>query len=148
MAYVRYCLYPGQVSGLHRLGNHLVLLIAAGAIIIAEAGLAIGQNILALLILAFCMIWVLVIPIIVYLVMGDRGQRNQKKCTRSYSFGRRTWHNEQLPKGGLCDRGSCWYSIEWKTELNWILMNEWLDKVEEYVKQKTSIRRKQSDPGG
>ena len=49
-----------------------VLLMAAGAIIIEEAGLAIGQNIIALLILAFCMIWVLVIPIIVYLVMGDR----------------------------------------------------------------------------
>jgi threonine/homoserine/homoserine lactone efflux protein len=52
-----------------------VLLMAAGAILIVDAGLAMGQNIIALLILAFCMIWVLVIPIIVYLVMGDRAAK-------------------------------------------------------------------------
>jgi threonine/homoserine/homoserine lactone efflux protein len=52
-----------------------VLLMISGAIMITEAGLAIGQSILALLILAFCMVWMFAVPIIIYVVMGDRAKK-------------------------------------------------------------------------
>lgn len=49
-----------------------VLLTAAGAAYIVEAGLTYAQGIIALLILAFLMMWVMIIPIAIYLVMGDK----------------------------------------------------------------------------
>jgi hypothetical protein len=49
-----------------------VALVLAGVIIIATAEMAAGQNLIAILILALLMIWPILIPVIVFLAMGDR----------------------------------------------------------------------------
>lgn len=41
-------------------------------VIIAEAQLPAGQNLIAILLLAFLMVWTLLIPVMVTLAMGDR----------------------------------------------------------------------------
>ena len=49
-----------------------LLLILAGTSVIAEAALPISQNFISILVLAFFMVWAMFIPIVVYLVMGNR----------------------------------------------------------------------------
>ena len=49
-----------------------ILLILAGASIITEATLPASENFIAILVLALLMVWVMFIPIIVFLVMGKR----------------------------------------------------------------------------
>lgn len=51
-----------------------VLLMLAGATSIAEAQLPTGQTIVALLVLILTVIWVQLLPIIVYVIMGKRSQ--------------------------------------------------------------------------
>ncbi len=51
-----------------------VLLMLAGAGSIADAQLPTGQIVVALLFLVFFMIWPQVLPIVLYIVMGDRAQ--------------------------------------------------------------------------
>jgi len=47
-----------------------IILILAGASIIADANLQASENFIAILVLALLMVWVMFIPIIVFLVMG------------------------------------------------------------------------------
>ncbi|MEA1979065.1 MAG: GAP family protein [Chloroflexota bacterium] len=56
-----------------------VLLMLAGAGSIADAQLSTGQIVVALLCLVFLMIWPQVLPIILYIVMGDRAQAMLEK---------------------------------------------------------------------
>jgi threonine/homoserine/homoserine lactone efflux protein len=49
-----------------------IILILAGASIIADARLPNSKNFIAILVLALLMVWVMFIPIIAYLVMGKR----------------------------------------------------------------------------
>lgn len=49
-----------------------VALVLAGAVIIATAQMPAGQNMIAILILALLMVWTLLIPVVVFLAMGDR----------------------------------------------------------------------------
>ena len=49
-----------------------LLLILAGAAIISEASLPISESFIAILVLALLMVWVMIIPVIVFLVMGKR----------------------------------------------------------------------------
>jgi hypothetical protein len=50
----------------------LLLLILAGASIIADASLPPSENFVSILVLALLMVWVMFIPIIVFLAMGKR----------------------------------------------------------------------------
>jgi len=52
-----------------------VLLVAAGVSIMMESELSSIQSIVLLLILAFCLVWSLLLPIIIYVLMGDRGSQ-------------------------------------------------------------------------
>ncbi len=47
-----------------------ILLILAGASIISEATLPLSESFIAVLILALLMVWVMIVPVIVFLVMG------------------------------------------------------------------------------
>ena len=47
-------------------------LILAGVMIIATAQMPAGQNLIAILILALLMVWPMLIPVVVFLAMGDR----------------------------------------------------------------------------
>jgi hypothetical protein len=49
-----------------------VALILAGVVIIATAQMPAGQNLIAILLLALLMVWPMLIPVIVFLAMGDR----------------------------------------------------------------------------
>jgi threonine/homoserine/homoserine lactone efflux protein len=49
-----------------------IILILAGASIITDANLPASENFIATLVLALLMVWVMLIPIIVFLVMGKR----------------------------------------------------------------------------
>jgi hypothetical protein len=49
-----------------------IILILAGASIITDANLPASENFIATLVLALLMVWVMFIPIIVFLVMGER----------------------------------------------------------------------------
>jgi hypothetical protein len=49
-----------------------VALVLAGVVIIATAQLPAGQNAIAILILALLMVWPMLIPVVVFLAMGDR----------------------------------------------------------------------------
>ena len=49
-----------------------VALILAGVMIIATAQMPAGQNLIAILILALLMVWPMLIPVVVFLAMGDR----------------------------------------------------------------------------
>ncbi len=49
-----------------------IILILAGASIITDANLTASENFIAILVLALLMVWVMFIPIIVFLVMGKR----------------------------------------------------------------------------
>jgi Mn2+/Fe2+ NRAMP family transporter len=48
------------------------ILMLAGVIIITTAELSTAQNVISLLVLALCMIWVILLPILVYVFAGDR----------------------------------------------------------------------------
>ena len=48
-----------------------VALVLAGVVITAEAQLPAGQNLIAILLLAFFIVWTLLIPVAVFLAMGD-----------------------------------------------------------------------------
>ncbi|UCC52876.1 MAG: GAP family protein [Anaerolineaceae bacterium] len=59
-----------------------VILMLAGVIIITTAELSASQNVILLLILALCMIWGILLPILVYILAGKRanevlGRMNQ-----------------------------------------------------------------------
>ncbi len=49
-----------------------ILLILAGASIIADARLSTPEDFIAILVLALLMVWVMLVPVIVFLVMGKR----------------------------------------------------------------------------
>ena len=49
-----------------------LLLILAGASIIADATLPISESFISILVLALLMVWVMIIPVVVFLVMGNR----------------------------------------------------------------------------
>jgi hypothetical protein len=58
--------------GLSIIQLRFVALMLVGATIISEAQLPAGQNVVAILVLAFLMVWPLLIPVVVYLTMGER----------------------------------------------------------------------------
>jgi hypothetical protein len=49
-----------------------VLLMAAGVSIMMTADITSGQTVVLLLVLALCMVWPLVVPIVIYLLMDER----------------------------------------------------------------------------
>lgn len=49
-----------------------VALVLAGVLIISEAQMPAGQDMLAILLLALLMVWPMLIPLVVFLAMGDR----------------------------------------------------------------------------
>jgi threonine/homoserine/homoserine lactone efflux protein len=55
-----------------------VLLILAGASIISEATLPISESFIAVLVLALLMVWVMLVPVIVFLVMGKHRNDSMK----------------------------------------------------------------------
>jgi len=62
----------GVGLGLSLLQPRFMLLVFAGAALITEARLSTTGNILSLFLLALLMIWPMLIPIAVFLVMGER----------------------------------------------------------------------------
>ena len=58
--------------GLSIIQVRFVALMLVGAAIIAESQLPAGQNVVAILALAFLMVWPLLIPVVIYLAMGER----------------------------------------------------------------------------
>ena len=58
--------------GLSIIQIRFVALVLAGAVIITTAQMPAGQNMIAILILALLMVWTLLIPVVVFLAMGDR----------------------------------------------------------------------------
>ena len=67
-----------------------IIFVLAGASIIAEASLSTSENIFAIFILALLMVWAMLIPIIVFLVMGERRAATMKSM--------RAWliHNQRM----------------------------------------------------
>ena len=67
---------PGKLLvggfGLSIIQLRFVALVLVGAAIIAEAQLPAGQNAVAILVLALLMVWPLLIPVVVYLAIGER----------------------------------------------------------------------------
>ena len=55
-----------------------LLLILAGASIISEATLPASESFIAILVLALLMVWVMIVPVVVYLVMGKRRNEAMK----------------------------------------------------------------------
>ena len=62
----------GLGIGLSLIQPRFLLLILTGAVIIAEAKLSTTQNIISVCILALLMIWPMLIPIVLFLVLGKR----------------------------------------------------------------------------
>jgi threonine/homoserine/homoserine lactone efflux protein len=60
-----------------------IILILAGTSIIAEARLPDSENFIAILVLALLMVWVMLIPIVVYLLMGKH-RSNAMKSIRDF----------------------------------------------------------------
>jgi threonine/homoserine/homoserine lactone efflux protein len=60
-----------------------ILLILAGASIISEATLPLSESFIAILVLALLMVWVMLVPVIVFLVMGKH-RNNAMKAMRDW----------------------------------------------------------------
>ena len=67
-----------------------IILILAGASIISDANLPASENFIATLVLAFLMVWVMFIPIIVFLVMGKH-RNSAMKTMREWLL-----HNQRM----------------------------------------------------
>jgi len=67
-----------------------IILILAGASIISDANLPASENFIAILVLAFLMVWVMFIPIIVFLVMGKH-RNSAMKTMREWLL-----HNQRM----------------------------------------------------
>ncbi len=60
-----------------------MLLILAGASIISEATLPISESFIAILVLALLIVWVMIIPVVVFLVMG-KNRNDAMKSMRDW----------------------------------------------------------------
>ena len=60
-----------------------LLLILAGASIISEATLPLSESFISILVLALLMVWVMIVPVVVFLVMGKR-RNNAMKYMRDW----------------------------------------------------------------
>ncbi len=60
-----------------------ILLILAGASIISEATLPISESFIAILVLALLIVWVMIIPVVVFLVMG-KNRNDAMKSMRDW----------------------------------------------------------------
>ena len=79
--------------GLSLIQPRFMLLVLAGAALIAEAKLSTTENIISLFVLALLMIWPMLLPFVVFLVMGKHRDSAMKSM--------RTWliHNQRKVNG-------------------------------------------------
>lgn len=69
-----------------------VILVAAGVSIMMESDLSSAQSIVSLLVLALCMVWSLLLPIIIFVLMGDQGPKTIRSMNGWLTKNRR-WIN-------------------------------------------------------
>src|SRR6266581_9218919 len=80
----------GLGIGISIIQPRFIIFVLAGASIIAEAKLSPTENFLSLLVLALLMVWPMLIPLVVFLVMGEHGVDAMKSM--------RAWlvHNQRM----------------------------------------------------
>jgi hypothetical protein len=80
----------GLGMGISIIQPRFIIFVLLGSSIIAEARLSTTENFISLLILALFMVWPMLIPLVVFLVMGDHGQDAMESM--------RSWlqHNQRM----------------------------------------------------
>lgn len=80
----------GLGIGISVIQPRFIIFVLLGASMIAEARLSTTENFISLLILALFMVWPMLIPLVVFLVMGERGD-DAMKAMRSWLL-----HNQRM----------------------------------------------------
>jgi hypothetical protein len=80
----------GLGIGISIIQPRFIIFVLLGASIIAEARLSTTENFISLLMLAFFMVWPMLIPLVVFLVMGEHGQ-DAMQSMRSWLL-----HNQRM----------------------------------------------------